>query len=200
MHFNTAPKFILMMITILLLVACQSTSEVVSATDHIQKGQAIAQPYKSAMVTPVDYEYTDQETFSIISWNVEHFVDSHDDPYINNRREDSGNDSMGNRLSYLVDSLKQADADIVVLQEFESAKFLRDIAEKHLPDMGYMYFADAPSHTWYMNVVVMSRFPMGVMYSYGNVTTPVLNWKDEQVNAESLNRFNTRSWSIGVYP
>jgi endonuclease/exonuclease/phosphatase family metal-dependent hydrolase len=155
--------------------------------------------YKKGWVSPVGYEYPNKDTIKIISWNVEHFVDEHDDPYVDNRRENTAS-HMGNKRADLVTALKQADADIVVLQEFESAKLLRNIASAELADMGYQFFADAPSHTWYMNVVIMSKVPLGVMYSYGNLHSPLVNWVDEDGNASSQNRLNTRTWSIDVYP
>lgn len=167
---------------------------------HAQEPHTHSLPYSEGMVTPVEYDYGKGETFTVLSWNVEHFVDDHNDPYIDNDREDASGAHMKNRLAHLVEGLKQADADIVVLQEFESAKFLRSIAQQYLPDSGYLYFADAPSHTWYMNVVVMSRFPLGIMYSYGNVTTPVIDWINEEGKRESQSQLNTRAWSIDVYP
>ncbi|MEL7004424.1 MAG: endonuclease/exonuclease/phosphatase family protein [Bacteroidota bacterium] len=159
-----------------------------------------AQKYKQGIVTPVGYSYPKKETFKILSWNVEHFLDPHDDPYINNARENNPDSTMGNKVPYMLEALREADADIVVLQEFEGAKFLRRLAQDSLPEMGYQFFADAPSHTWYMNVVVMSRFPLGILYSYGNVTTPLPNWINEEGQKESQNQINTRAWSLDVYP
>jgi endonuclease/exonuclease/phosphatase family metal-dependent hydrolase len=156
--------------------------------------------YRQSLILPQGYQYPEQDTFKVISWNVEHFLDEHDDPYIDNERENDSAQSMGNKREYLVEALKIADADIVVLQEFESAKLLRNIAQNELADMGYMFFADAPSHGWYMNVVVMSRFPLGVMYSYGNANTPVLNYLDENGEVETQRNLNTRMWSIDVFP
>jgi endonuclease/exonuclease/phosphatase family metal-dependent hydrolase len=155
--------------------------------------------YKQGWVSPVGYEYPDKESFKVISWNVEHFVDEFDDPYVDNRRENTPT-HMLNKRADLVTSLKAANADIVVLQEFESAKLLREIAATDLADMGYVFFADAPSHTWYMNVVIMSRVPLGVMYSYGNLHTPVIDWLDDEGNRASQNRLNTRTWAIDVFP
>lgn len=156
--------------------------------------------YRESLVIPDDYQYPQQETFTIISWNVEHFLDEYDDPYIQHEREDDSAQSMGNRRAYLAEALRMANADIVVLQEFESAKLLRNIADNELADMGYEFFADAPSHGWYMNVVMMSRFPLGVMYTYGNANTAVLNYVDENGKVETQRNLNTRAWSIDVFP
>jgi endonuclease/exonuclease/phosphatase family metal-dependent hydrolase len=197
-----------------LLSACSATNSVINSNNEasvsetrelspviVQSQASLGNPlYRQSLVTPDDYQYPQQKTFKVISWNVEHFVDAYDDPYIQHEREDNSAQSMGNKRAYLVEALKMANADIVVLQEFESAKLLRDIAQNDLADMGYVFFADAPSHGWYMNVVVMSRFPLGVMYSYGNANTAVLNYVDEDGNTETQRNLNTRAWSIDVFP
>ncbi|PRD46479.1 endonuclease/exonuclease/phosphatase family protein [Sphingobacterium haloxyli] len=154
----------------------------------------------TSIVKPVDYTYPADSSFTVLSWNVEHFLDLHDDPYIHNRREDNPPENTKKRISLLLKALKNANADVVVLQEFESAKFLKQLAQDSLPDMGYLYFGDAPSHNWYMNVVVMSRFPMGLMTSYGLATTPLPGFVNEQGRAESQNHINTRMWSVDVFP
>ncbi len=195
MYSKTTIRLFLSVICCGILSACATDSGRNAVTPSVEP-----KPYKEGVVTPVGYVYDASETFSVLSWNVEHFVDSYDDPYINSTREDQSAEHMANKLAYFVEALKTANADIVVLQEFESAKFLREIASTHLTDMGYAYFADAPSHTWYMNVVVMSRFPLGIMYGFGNVTTPLPGWLDEQGNEESQSRINTRSWAIDVFP
>ncbi|MDN5203598.1 endonuclease/exonuclease/phosphatase family protein [Fulvivirgaceae bacterium BMA10] len=156
--------------------------------------------WDSVIVVPSDYQYPEGPTFKVLSWNVEHFVDGHDDPYIDNERENSPPENMPLRRNLLIKALKKADADIVVLQEFESAKYLKQIALDSLPDMNYRFFADVPSHNWYMNVVVMSRFPMGVIYGYGNATTPLPDYIAEDGSTETQNHINTRMLSINVYP
>jgi len=159
------------------------------------------EPVKTpAIVTPADYQYTDDTVFSLLSWNVEHFVDAYDDPYIENRREDSPPENMQERTSLFIQALRKANADIVMLQEFESAKFLKKLAEDSLSTMGYRFFADVPSHNWYMNVVVMSKFPMGVLRSYGSATTPLIGYIGEDGQKETQNHINTRMWTIDIYP
>lgn len=155
---------------------------------------------EDVQVTPVGYQYPNKETFKVLSWNVEHFVDNFDDPYIDAARENKPDAEMSEKVAYLAEALKLEDADIVIFQEFESTKFLRKIAQDHLAGMGYEFFASAPSDGWYMNVVVMSKFPLGILYSYGNVTTPVVDYKDENGLAETQNTLNTRMWSLEVFP
>ena len=155
---------------------------------------------REAQVIPSGFNYSNQNTFKVLSWNVEHFVDEYDDPYIDASRENEPELSMTEKVSYLAEALIQENADVVVLQEFESSKFLRKIAEDHLQDMGYEFFASAPSDNWYMNVVVMSKLPLGVLYSYGNVTTPVVDYKDKNGLIETQNNLNTRMWSLEIFP
>lgn len=189
-------KTIAYFLSFLCLLGCSST-RIKSAAGADLEPYAV---YKKGIVTPVGYTYTDKKTFKVLSWNVEHFLDPFDDPYIENPRENNPDSTMGNKVPYLIDALRTANADIVVLQEFEGAKFLRQLAQDSLANMGYLYFADAPSQTWYMNVVIMSRFPLGVLYSYGNVTTPLVDWVNEEGQKESQNHINTRAWSLDVFP
>lgn len=153
-----------------------------------------------AQVVPILYAYPETPTFSILSWNVEHFLDPYDDPYIDNQRENNPPENMEARRALFLQALRKADADMVLLQEFESAKYLKRLADDSLSDMGYSFFADVPSHGWYMNVVLMSRFPLGKINGYGNVTTPLLDYLDEKGKAETQNHINTRMWSLDVYP
>lgn len=151
-------------------------------------------------VIPHDYTYPSDSTFTILSWNVENFVDEFDDPYIDNERENNPPENMQLRVTLLLEALKKADADIVVLPEFESAKYLKQLVLDSLPDMEYRYFADIPSQNWYMNVVVMSRFPMGIIYGYGNVNTPLPDYLTETGKRESQNQINTRMWTMEIFP
>ncbi|SDG63886.1 endonuclease/exonuclease/phosphatase family protein [Psychroflexus sediminis] len=188
---NRTPKlkFLVALCFIALLHSCKSSQD-------ISSNESTADP----QVVPADYQYPEDETFKVLSWNVEHFVDAYDDPYIDASRENDPTPEMENKLAYLAEALKNADADIIVLQEFESTKFLREIAKDHLTGMGYEFFASAPSDGWYMNVVLMSKFPLGILYAYGNVTTPVVDYKNDEGLSETQNNLNTRMWSIEVFP
>lgn len=178
-------------VLILLMSACQSNSNT--------SKESAADDFRTGIVTPDDYKDTVGDTLKVLSWNVEHFIDTHDNPYTQNRRENTGY-KMEGRVSLLVEALKKADADIVVLQEFEHIQFLQQIAKDSLPDMGYEFFADNESPGWYMNVVVMSRVPLGIIYGYGTVTTPVkyIDEKSGEEKYETQSRINTRLWSVDV--
>jgi endonuclease/exonuclease/phosphatase family metal-dependent hydrolase len=189
---------LIIVLAIFIVLSCSTTRNIKEVGSPNQTEGSI--DYSNVQITPVDYQYNSKETFKLLSWNVEHFVDDFDDPYIENARENNPEPEMGNKVTYLAEALRSQDADIVLLQEFESTKLLRQFAEDHLAGMGYKYFASAPSDNWYMNVVVMSKFPLGILYSYGNVTTPVIDYKDENGLPESQNNLNTRMWSLEIYP
>ena len=171
-----------------ILLGCAST----------QQEQKI--PPKVNLTLPVTYAWPESQTFKVLSWNVEHFVDPFDDPYIDNRRENYPDSSMTqSKVQGLITTIRKANADIVVLQEFESAKYLERLAKDSLPEMGYRFFADAPSRTWYMNVAIMSRYPLGVMYGYHEVYTPVEDWENDEGHTETQHHINTRMWTTEVF-
>ena len=163
-------------------------------------GVLTAQDLKRAgIAAPVGFNYT-PDTLSILSWNVEHFVDGFDNPYTNNNRENNSSDHMGNKEALLANAIKKVNPDILVLQEFESSEYIRAIAKKYFPELGYQFFAGNESDGWYMNVVIMSKVPLGTFYSYGSLYTPVPGIVDENGNEERQVNLNTRLWSIDVFP
>jgi len=183
---------------LLTLIGCSSKRNLIYQDSYFSKQPFVANA--TGQVVPVGHKYTDKKDFTILSWNVEHFLDPFDDPYIDSQRENKPDSLMANKVADLAAALKKMNADIVVLQEFESAKFLKRIADEQLQNMGYQYFADIPSQGWYMNVVVLSKFPLGIIYGYGNVTTPVLGYRNEEGMPETQNNINARMWSIEAYP
>lgn len=171
-----------LLITLFIIGTIACTQSDTNNTVNSSKPVITALSDSSILAHPVDYQFPEGETFSVLSWNVEHFVDPYDDPYINNRREDNPGPEMPERVQLLVATIKKADADIVVLQEFESEKYLMSLARDSFPELGYQFFSDAASPGWYMNVVLMSRFPLGVLQAYGDVYTPVTAYRDEEGN------------------
>jgi endonuclease/exonuclease/phosphatase family metal-dependent hydrolase len=142
--------------------------------------------------------YTPLDTVRVLSWNVEHFVDDFDNPYIDNRRENNPAEDLGERRLQLAEVLKKADADIVVFQEFESSSYAQKLAEEYFPELGYQVFGGLESDDWYMNVVVMSRVPLGTFYGYAHANTPIIDQFDEEGNPESQAFLNNRMWSVDV--
>lgn len=153
-----------------------------------------------AQVYPEDYKALPSDTFRVMTWNVEHFVDLYDNPYVNNRRENNPDTTvLQEKFKLFAEALKKADADVVVLQEIEHIQLAKKLSEDLFPELNYSFFADAASINWYQNVVVMSRLPLGVMYSYGSVHSPV-SYTDEEGKDqyETQSRINTRLWTIEV--
>jgi len=184
---------------ILQLVLCAILLSACTVKSNSKRSKTSLESFKKGIVAPEGYKDSTGDTLKVLSWNVEHFIDAHDNPYTQNNRENSG-DRMEGRIPLLIEALKKADADIVVLQEFENVQFLKYLADSFLTDMGYQFFADHESVNWYMNVVVMSRVPLGILYGYGAVTTPV-KYIDEETGKEryeTQSRINTRLWSIDV--
>lgn len=141
------------------------------------------------------------DTLTVLSWNVEHFVDTFDNPYTNNRREDEASaEVMEARYQGFVDILKRVNADVVVLQEFESASFAQALAQERFAELGYQLFEGHESTNWYMNVVVMSRVPLGTFYSYSPWTLPVEGQTNEDGSAAVQNLVNNRMWTVEVLP
>ncbi len=140
---------------------------------------------------PMGYTFPQKDTLSILAWNVEHFVDEYDNPYINNNREDKPKD-VSKRIDLLADVLRRINADVVVLEEFESRALAMKIAREKLNNLGYRFFGGTESPDWYMNIVIMSKLPIGVTYSYGNIYTPVVGIKDSLGRTETQNNINTR--------
>jgi endonuclease/exonuclease/phosphatase family metal-dependent hydrolase len=157
---------------------------------------------RSSLILPEDYVDQVGDTLRVLSWNVEHFVDAYDSPYIDNRRENEPDTvELYRRMSLLADAIRRVDADVVVLQEFESMQLARLIADSLMSDMEYQFFADSESPDWYMNVVVMSRAPLGLSYGYGNLYAPLTytNESGEEVT-EYQRHINTRIFTTEVIP
>jgi endonuclease/exonuclease/phosphatase family metal-dependent hydrolase len=151
----------------------------------------------AATVLPDDYAYPDHDSVRVATWNVEHFVDQYDNPYVEHPREDEPDDDMAGRVDRFVEAVRALDADVLVLQEFESEAFAQRLAERRFPEMGYRFFASTESPTWYMNVVVLSRLPLGVLRSYADVTTPIAG-ADTLEGSDAQRLTNHRMWMVDV--
>ena len=154
--------------------------------------------YQSAVATPSWYDPGAIDTLSVVTWNVEHFVDGYDNPYIDNGREENPPKDMSERRALLAEAIRKLDADIIVFQELESDSYLQAFAEEHVPEMGYEVFAALESPDWYMNVVMMSRVPMGVFYSYAHVSTPILGQTNDEGEPASQAFTNNRMWTADM--
>ncbi len=150
---------------------------------------------------PSDYQPSSRDTLTLVTWNVEHFIDQFDNPYIRNQREDKADSAkVWQRAEKFATVLRALNADVVVLQEFESQPLIESIAKRYLEDMGYVFFAAVPSPDWYMNVVFMSKVPLGTVHGYGAVYTPVEGSLDREGRPETQKNINTRMVSVEVLP
>ena len=160
--------------------------------------QTSAIHYTQSLATPLWYNPANFDTVKVMSWNVEHFVDDIDNPYIDNGRENNPPENMPERRELFAEIIKKADADVVVLQEFESDSYAMKLAEDYFPEMGYQVFAGHESNDWYMNVVVMSRIPLGFFHSYATANTHIIGQLDEDGNPASQTFINNRMWTTEV--
>jgi len=152
----------------------------------------------AATALPEGFSYPAGDRLRVATWNAEHFVDSYDNPYIDAGREDDPPDSMRARRERFAEVVRRLDADVLVLQEFESAAYAERLAEERFPEMGYEFFAATESRDWYMNVVLMSRVPLGVVESYASVTTPIPGQTTDEGEPAAQNFTNNRLWTTDV--
>jgi len=182
-------------LTVLILAlsftACSTSSITTDSSAPTDNWESIA--------IPSWYDHTEHDTISVVTWNVEHFVDEYDNPYIDNDRENEPSDDLPERRKLLAEALIDLNADIVVFQEIESASYVQAIAEEYFEGMGYRYFTSRESNDWYMNVVVMSRIPLGLLHSYANADTFILGEEDDDGNPAAQNFTNNRMLSVNVH-
>ena len=173
---------------LLLLVACLLSS----------CGPDAAAPAPTdGMALPPDYDYPRNDTVTVATWNLEHFVDTHDNPYIDASRENESATVEG-RVRRVARALRRLDADLVVLQEAESEAFLQALSREHLPEMGYRFSTSVESPTWYMNVVLLSRYPLGVVRNYADVVTPIAGQRANNGEPAAQSLTNHRLWMADV--
>ncbi len=148
---------------------------------------------------PSDFAYPAHDTVRIATWNVENMVDGFDDPYVDGGWENDGGRNREAKLQRVVEVVRALNADVVVLQEFEHSRFLIALANEHFPELGYRFFAGAESPSWYQNVVVMSRLPLGVVRNYASVFTPVPGILDSTGRTEVQSHINNRMWVMELF-
>jgi hypothetical protein len=101
-----------------------------------------AAPVHPGAVFPADYQSTLGDSLVILSWNLENFVDGHDDPYVANGRENRGEVDAA-KVEAIKEVLLFADVDVLAFQETESADWVEQLCEEHWPELGYLYFGGA---------------------------------------------------------
>ena len=151
-------------------------------------------PFNAQAVFPAKHAFNTGDTLRIMTYNVEHLIDAFDDPYVNNKRENSA-EVKPEKMKLLAEILALAAADVVVFQEAESANAVEALRDSFFADLGYSYISDARSRDWYQNVVIMSKLPLGKITAYGNVHTPVSFEKEGEKQYQTQNYINTRMWT-----
>jgi endonuclease/exonuclease/phosphatase family metal-dependent hydrolase len=179
----TAPRPALLLVAALLLGACGDP--------------AVPDP-TAGMARPPGYAFPPDDTVRVATWNLEHFVDGHDNPYIDAGREDAPDSAMSGRVDRAVRGLRALNADLVVLQEAESEAFLRRLVDERLDDLSYAFATSVESPTWYMNVVLLSRYPLGVVRSYADVVTPIVGQRTDEGAPAAQSLTNHRLWMADV--
>jgi len=181
----------LLAILVLLVSACASSAPPSATPPSSEAGVA------AGMAVPPDYQFPDRDTVRVATWNVENFVDAHDDPYVDADRENNPGE-VEPEIRRFARTITSMNADVVVLQEIESEAFARRIAEEHLPDAGYAFFASTKSPTWFQNVVLMSRYPLGVLHGFADVVTPLEGMRADSGEPAATSLINHRLWMVDV--
>jgi endonuclease/exonuclease/phosphatase family metal-dependent hydrolase len=97
----------------------------------------------------------------LATYNIHDLYDEADDPDLSERNEDSGRTMIETRRAATGAALRVVDADIVALQEVESAEALGWYRAGVLDGMGYDYAASEDvGHPLGMEQAVLSRFPI----------------------------------------
>jgi len=152
----------------------------------------------AGMAVPPDYDYPNSDTVQVVTWNLEHFVDGYDNPYIDAEQENQPDTAMTGQVRRATRALRRLDADLVVLQEAESEAFLQSLTEEHLDDLDYRFATSVESPSWYMNVVLLSRYPLGVVRNYADVATPIVDQQTETGEPAAQSLTNHRLWLADV--
>ena len=104
---------------------------------------------------------TSPAPIKLMAWNLEHFVDPFDDPYIQSQKEDDPEPKSDATLRLLTEALKRVNPDVLVVSEVESDRALKLYLDSYIPKNEYAYYACAPAKEWYQNVVIASKLPIG---------------------------------------
>lgn len=151
-----------------------------------------AQPTASDVTA--DTRTPSREPFRVLTWNMEHFVDPYDDPYVDNMIEDAGGWKSEEDHLLIAKALKLMNADVMALQEVESDRQVKLFLDTYWPDHGYKYYAGVSDIEWYQNVVIASRFPIGEIVSLREVE--MVN----PVSGATENKYNNRLLFAEIKP
>ena len=162
--------------------------------------QPVADPVRAAQALLPDYAYPPGDTVRVATYNLEHFVDAYDDPYVSAAREsDVDPAEVARRHRLFADALRALDADVVSLQEVEGEGLVRALVDSLAPEMGYRFVASADDADWYMNVVVLSRLPLGPLTTFADAATPIPGYTDGAGRPDATDLVNHRLLAVDVY-
>ena len=161
-------------------------------------GAAPPHPF-AATTLPNGFSFPPHDTVRVMTWNLENFVDLHDNPYNNSETESVvDRQEMEARQDALARVLREVRPDVVVFQETEGVPLVEELVRRRLADLGYHFFAAADRGNWHQNVLVMSRLPLGVVRSFGPVVTPIPGTLLESGETEAQNQVNHRMIVVDV--
>ncbi|MCC6546532.1 endonuclease/exonuclease/phosphatase family protein [Candidatus Sumerlaeota bacterium] len=128
----------------------------------------------------------------LMAWNLEHFVDPFDDPYIAAQKEDDPDPKSDSVLRLLTEAMRRVDPDVLVTSEVESDRALKLFLDSYLPGNKYQYYACLPAKEWYQNVVVASKFPIGEIISFREAE--IYN----EMSKQTRNDVNSRLMAVDI--
>ena len=135
---------------------------------------------------------TSPAPIKLMAWNLEHFVDPFDDPYIQSQKEDDPEPKSDATLRLLTEALKRVNPDVLVVSEVESDRALKLYLDSYIPKNEYTYYACAPAKEWYQNVVIASKLPIGEFVSFREME--IYN----EMSKQSRNDVNSRLMAIDI--
>lgn len=120
----------------------------------------------------------DEQTFMVMSWNVQNLMDAHlDGTEYHEYKPSSGWDEDGyrTRLKAVARVVTAANPHLVVFQEIEHAKVLEDLLKTHLLREGYAWYGATTQPDSAIQVGFISRIPVDsvTVHRIGN-NRPVL--------------------------
>jgi endonuclease/exonuclease/phosphatase family metal-dependent hydrolase len=124
-------------------------------------------------------------TFKVMSWNLEHFTDDYDDPYVSSDMEDQSSKTIADR-EHIALAIRRANADFIVFQEAEGEAQVGAFVKLYLADMGYTTVAAVRGETWYQNLVFVSRVPIRRITTLKTADLPIVG--TQQVQRKLNNR------------
>lgn len=128
-------------------------------------------------------------TIRLATYNAENLFDAIDDPALSGRNEDIDDAKPKAQLQALADTIRTLDADILALQEIESAAALKDFRDTYLDGLGYTHLASIDAgDARGIEQAVLSRFPI----------TAIKNWPQRDLGGTHPDKWgNSDNWNAG---